>query len=427
LIPVFHGQAYYDKPPLLYWLVMASYRLFGVHDWSARLISSLAGVACVLATYWWGRRIVSPRTALAGAFILCLSPRYVYFGRMLTMNGLLGLWVTLSLASGHLALIGRRWPAWLLSAAACALGILTKGPVALVLVLVPLWLYPFCDRSIRRPPWYQWLLYLCVTLGLAAPWFVAVAARDPEFLRYFFWTHHVVRYVAPLDHEQPFWFYLPGFLLGMLPWTLLLPGMLRLLYRRWRMGEPLGAAGFFLLSALWCLLFYSASGCKRSYYILPAWPPLALALGWCLDQLLPARRTLLFSPSRLSRRFTQLILAMFVLLFAGILVLLPAYANRYSLKALVACSHPPATVPIICYPHRWDSVLFYTQRQDIRVYSGDQRPQLMANLFREPLTLVFVKSERSLREFLHDLPASLEWQPCGPEHMVTVGWVRSRR
>src|SRR5262249_41020720 len=72
LVPVRHGQDYYDKPPLLYWLVMGAYGLCGVHDWAARLVPSAAAFLCVLVTYAWGKRAVGPRAALAGALILCL-------------------------------------------------------------------------------------------------------------------------------------------------------------------------------------------------------------------------------------------------------------------------------------------------------------------------------------------------------------------
>jgi 4-amino-4-deoxy-L-arabinose transferase-like glycosyltransferase len=102
-----------------------------------------------------------------------------------------------------------------------------------------------------------------------------------EFAGDFFWTHHVVRFFAPFDHAQPFWFYVPGLLLGMLPWSLLLPPFFKFLGARSGLvarHRP-GAMGFYLLAALTCLVFFSASGCKRSGYILPVFPPLALALG----------------------------------------------------------------------------------------------------------------------------------------------------
>ncbi len=76
LIPTLHGQAYLDKPPLLYWSVMASYRLFGVHDWSARLVPGLAGVLTVLCSYLWSRRFLGTQAGLCGALILCLAPEF---------------------------------------------------------------------------------------------------------------------------------------------------------------------------------------------------------------------------------------------------------------------------------------------------------------------------------------------------------------
>ena len=120
LVPVLHGQPYLDKPPLLYWLTMLSYLVFGVHDWSARLVSSGAGFLTVLLTFLWGRRAAGTWAGLAGALVLSLSPRFIYLERLLTMDSLLAVWVVAALATGHEAIRGpvprRGW--WLLSALA---------------------------------------------------------------------------------------------------------------------------------------------------------------------------------------------------------------------------------------------------------------------------------------------------------------------
>src|SRR5437867_3335274 len=92
MTPVLHGQPYLDKPPLLYWLVMLSYSVFGVHDWAARIVPGTAGVLTVLLSYLWGRRIAGERAGLCAAMILCLSARYVYLARMLSFDTLLCLW-----------------------------------------------------------------------------------------------------------------------------------------------------------------------------------------------------------------------------------------------------------------------------------------------------------------------------------------------
>src|SRR5258707_11746700 len=79
VVPVLNQEADLDEPPLLYWLVMASYSLFGVSDAAARLVPGLAGVLTVVCTYLWGRRAVGERAAFCGALMLSLSARFVYF------------------------------------------------------------------------------------------------------------------------------------------------------------------------------------------------------------------------------------------------------------------------------------------------------------------------------------------------------------
>jgi dolichol-phosphate mannosyltransferase len=131
-----------------------------------------------------------------------------------------------------------------------------------------------------------------------------------------------MRYLAPYDHVQPVWFYLPGLFLGMLPWTLLLPPLARFLSRRpaaWAARRP-PALGFFLLAFVVCVAFFSLSACKRSGYILPAFPLLALALGCYLDAVLPrpalgatsdaGYAVLLRSPGQLAWLATVLVLAL---------------------------------------------------------------------------------------------------------------------
>jgi dolichol-phosphate mannosyltransferase len=282
IVPVLHGQAYLHKPPLLYWLVMGSYSIFGVEDWAARLVPGLAGVLLVLVTYGWGRQL-NPRAALLGAFILCLSSRFIYMGRMLSMDGLLSLWVVSALALANRAHWGDglRRPIWLLSALCCGLGLLTKGPVALVLVMIPLLIWQTLDWRTPRIKLVNWLAYLSTAGAVALPWYAAVAWQVPQFARDFFWTHHVLRFLAPIDHSEPFWFFIPSLVLGMFPWTLLLLHLGKRLFRRsegvaqWRSSS----LGFILLAGGWCVLFFSLGGCKRPSYILPAIPPLALALG----------------------------------------------------------------------------------------------------------------------------------------------------
>jgi dolichol-phosphate mannosyltransferase len=437
LVPTLHGLPYYDKPPLLYWLVMASYTVFGVHDWAARLVSSAAAFCTVLVTYFWGKRVAGGRAAFAAAMMLTLSARFVYLNRLLTMNSLLCLWVTAALAAAHVALLGPtlRWRWWLLSAGACGLGLLTKGPVALLLVGMPVLVYWLLDMRTARLKTRSWIAYLGVALLVACPWYIVLAVKEPDFTEYFLWKHNVLRYLAPFDHEKPSYYYLPDLLVGMLPWSLLLLPLARHLGRHYTSASARRppALGFSLIAAVWCLLFYSLAGSKRSGYILPAMPPLALALACYLDTLLRSsdgRETGAAASSRPPALAWGMCSAItFAVLFLSLQLVWPGYARRFSMRGQIrpyAALCRDRQVPVVCYPRRWDSVSFYLGRDDVRVYTPDRRQQLIADLRSNPRTLAFIKSDHSLDDILRDLPGSLEFVPRGRQGNVAVGWVRQR-
>jgi 4-amino-4-deoxy-L-arabinose transferase-like glycosyltransferase len=492
IVPMHHGQADYQKPPLLYWLIMASYSVVGVHEWSARLIPCAFALGTILVTFWWGNRSLGFRAGLAGAFILCLSPRFGYQARMITTDGLLCFWVVAAWALGQSAIRAPRLNVrcFVLSASACALGILTKGPVALALVAVPLFLDQVLRRGITWSMLSIWPTYVGTALAVASPWFAIMAWREPGFLREFFWTHHVVmRFLRPL-HEEPAWFYLPVLLLGMLPWTLLLPTLVRLLIRP---SESTGrqckaALGFPLLCCLWCLVFFSAASCKRVGYILPAMPTLALAVGYALDRQLAAgpliacdffRRVRaavwpywgaqgvlaagiagalvassvgLAKPAScvamatlaaagmgclayrgrgqtLQSSWIVCALSTFAVLFMAVHVLLPGYYRKFSFRAELrspAVSVHRADAAVICYPHLWDSVTFYLGHDDVRAYGPSNRNLLIADLCSRPESVLMVKSGHVLNDLLRALPDSLEFVPIGGPGLITAGLVHQR-
>jgi 4-amino-4-deoxy-L-arabinose transferase-like glycosyltransferase len=373
---------------------------------------------------------------------------------------------------------------WLLSAAACGLGVLTKGPVALALIAVPVLVYSWIDPRCARIGWRGWLEYVGMTFGVGAPWYVLMTVREPEFALDFFWKHNVLRFVQPFDHPEPVWFYLPSLLVGMLPWTLLLPGLIRFLLRHSRRtaARRPAALGFFLLCFGWALLFFSAAGCKRAVYVLPALPPLALALGCYVDVLVPQRNRafswtgLVRQGSRLAWFATALVLVgglavvlvatynellpptvgwvfavvgaaliavvyrarevswavcaatTFLVLYAGVEHVLPGYNRQFALRAELAAEAGQAgttRLAIACYPQQYDSAKFYLPQAQVRVYAVDQRQQLFDELRERPDTLLLVKSDK-VRDLLKYLPISAELVTRGKAGAVTVGRLRKR-
>jgi 4-amino-4-deoxy-L-arabinose transferase-like glycosyltransferase len=491
--PVLHGEPYYHKPALLYWLVMGCYALFGVHDWAARLVPSMAGVLIVLVTYAWASRVVGRWAAFAGAAMLCLSAKFIYQAGMLTFDAPLCLFVLSALACVHRALEGTTlklgW--WLLGAVACGFGVLTKGPVALALVVPPVAMWQLLERRGGRAGWQAWLGWLAVTGLVAGPWFVAIAWRHAAALGEFFWLHNLVRYIAPLDHEEPVWFFVPALVLGMLPWSLLLLPFAGYLLKRsasaGRRRPP--ALGFFVLAFVWIVAFFSLSGCKRAGYILPAFPFLALMLGTFVANTLvantfawlPARshpgwsrwahratlgalvvgmgvagaagvRTLLAwphvvaanlvllaifavvwqrGPSRVAwRGWAACGVAVFALLLVGVHQILPDYHRTFALRGQVRRQFELARdpgMPVVSYPKRWDSVSFYLQRDDVEVYSPARRAELIRDLRQHEQTMLFVKQGEALQDLLRALPADLEFVPRGRPGRSVVGGVVQRR
>ena len=418
IVPTLQGEPYLDKPPLFYWLVMGSYQVFGFHAWAARLVPALAVQGCILLCYFLGWRLVGERPAFWGALALGLVPGFVGMGRLLVLDGLLTFCVTLSIFSAWQALdspsLRRGW--WLLAALACGLGILAKGPIALVLLLPPLFVYRWWSG--HNPPIgaRAWLIFAGTVLLVALPWYVAICLRSPDFARYFLWVHNVERFAQPFDHVQPIWYFAPILLAGMLPATLLaLPFGRFLLAEAARHLRP-PALAYLLLMAGWCVAFFSVSGSKLPTYILPAFPPLALALGVFLAQ----------APWRGARWFRLCLGGWFVLSVLGQNVLIPAIARARSPMAdwqrMAALCCDPA-VPVICFPRHVDSVAFYLGRADFPAIHTKHLAELLAELDKHPRTVILFGHRNSLSSLKQLLPPHLKIVDSAPMGLCDVGVV----
>jgi hypothetical protein len=430
VVPYLQGEPYLDKPPLFYWLVMSSYRLFGINPAAARLVPALALHLCVLLVYLLGRRRVGERAAFRGALVLGLAPGFLSMGRLLILDGLLTLWTTLALLAAFEALGGERlrWRWWLLSGLACGLGVLTKGPVAVLLLVPPLLLHGWLAGGFCRVGLRAVLAFAAVVAAAVLPWYVAVCVRMPEFARYFLWEQNVLRFVAPFDHQHGVWFYLPIILGGLLPATLLLVPFVRFLlsgkedYATWRSPE----LGFLLLGGGWCLLFFTLSGCKLPTYVLPAFPLLALALGYFLA----------YGDWRESRWPAGVAVVAFLLMLAFHHLLLPWYARYRSPlqqpEVLVRhCGDPGASV--VCYPRPCNVVAYFLDRDDLRHYRSKEIEDLRTLVRSQPRTVILCTHRHALDGLRELLPPEVRITTTahfglGPIPGVPARWsARARR
>lgn len=430
VVPILQGQPYLDKPPLLYWLVMASYKIFGVHDWSARLVPALALHACIVLTYLLGRKLLGERAAFWGALLLAVAPGFVSVGRLLVLDGLLALWVWLSVLAAFAALQAERlrWSWWLLAAAACGLGVLTKGPIAVVLLVPPLWGYRRLGGRQAAVDWRALTAFTGVVLVVNVPWYVGVCLRAPEFAGYFFWKHNVLRFLTPFDHLEPVWYYAPLLLAGLLPATLLAWPFVRYLGSGDRQVAETRCPelGFLLLTGGWCVLFFSLSGSKLPTYILPAFPPLALATGTFVAY----GRGAGFRGPAVAVGCTALVL---VVAHYGAVPWYARHRSPMSHEHMVRQHCESSAVPVVCYPRACDSVSFYLRRDDLKQYRSKDTRAMLDFLQQQPRAVLLCTHRHSIRTLREILPqnnlriafeaplyGSAQLGPEGDCHMAVV-------
>lgn len=273
-------EPYWDKPPAVAWGTALAYRTFGISAWTTRLVSNLSALLTVMLVFCFGRLLVGFRAAWLGGVLLLLSTGFVVCGRYATMDAAITLCATTMLGSLYLAVRDDRFRSgfWLLASIACGVGLLVKGPVIGVLTVPPFLVWMAVTRNPQLWRITRWLVMAVIALSIAGPWFVTMGLTEPEFLVYFFWKHHVVRFSDAFNHREPFWFYLPVVVLGTFPASLLLPTLLPL-FRKYGPAcrqALTPATGLLAIYAAWVIGFFSLSDSKLPTYILPSFPAVAL-------------------------------------------------------------------------------------------------------------------------------------------------------
>jgi 4-amino-4-deoxy-L-arabinose transferase-like glycosyltransferase len=298
ITPRLDGIKYFEKPPLQYWATAAAIGVFGPAAWTVRAWPCLTGLLGLALAYALARRLYDRRTAWLAAIIQGGALMYFALAHFATLD--MGLCCMLQIAMSALVLLAQRapggapgaasarWRAPLLLGIGIALAVLSKGLVGIVIPAAVAALYLLAMRDWRLPwraqPWWS-LLALAV---LAAPWFVLVSARNPEFPHFFFIHEHFERYLTRVhERYQPAWFFIPVLAAGFLPWSTLLPRALRLGWHDARGGDR--ASAMLLAWAAVVFVFFSISQSKLMPYILPMFPALALLTARALAGLAPRR------------------------------------------------------------------------------------------------------------------------------------------
>ncbi|HKN72054.1 MAG TPA: glycosyltransferase family 39 protein, partial [Terriglobales bacterium] len=284
--PTLQGKAWLEKPVLYYWQAMLSFRVAGVSDQTARLPAAFDAAVLIGAIYLFLRRF-RPGSELDGALITASCAGVIGFARAAATDMPLAAAFSIALLAWYAWYESRRHIYLAAFYIALALGTLAKGPVAPALSAVIIFLFVAVKRDWRAIPRTLWLPGIAVYLAVMLPWYIAVQLRNPEFFRFFILEHNLARFSRDVyHHREPFWFYLPVFLLAMMPWTLALilavTQRVRLVWAEGKQAFSSPEASWQLFLLIWMLvpvLFFSASQSKLPGYILPAVPAGALLVA----------------------------------------------------------------------------------------------------------------------------------------------------
>ena len=273
IIPHLNYVPYIEKPPLLYWTTSLAFQFLGINEFAARLVPALSASLGVIVTYLFGRRVFDHRRGLLAAAILVTSPLYATMAQVLTTDMLLTAMLSVAFFAFFLQWReGGRW--WIALYLAIALAVLTKGPVGVVLPVVAGMLFLWRQRALRSgTEKFHVMAGILIVAAIVIPWFAVVAIKLPGFLDFYIIGEHFRRvFVASYSHDQPFYFFLPVIVVGLLPWSICLP---LLVFE----GTRCPARSWCEIVAGLVLILFSAAEAKLIPYILPAVPPIALLLA----------------------------------------------------------------------------------------------------------------------------------------------------
>ena len=347
LVPHLNGAPYSDKPPLLFWLITAGWRVLGPLDVWARLIGPVSGVASVALTMSLANRLWPERNDVRrlAPLILASTVMWWVYGTLLLFDTVLATCVLLAVIGLVDARHGRS-RGFAFVAIGIGLGILAKGPVVFIHVLPAMLLVSWWDvrrnesnESPEPARWTGWRWSLATIgttlagIAIALAWAIPAAmAGGSAYGRAIFIGQTAGRVVNSFAHRRPAWWYVPNLLWMLLPWAAwpLLWRSLKAARPRHRLaGDPgLRLCAVIAVSAL--IVFSLVSG-KQVHYLLPEVPFVALAIARLVGD--SAETT---TDERTVPRVSCMALGAFALMAVVSLAASPYIRDRYDLRPVAA-------------------------------------------------------------------------------------------
>ncbi len=365
LTPRVDGIPFFHKPPLLYWCEAAAMAVFGATPWAARSVVALHACWMLGLMVVCTRHFAGADVARRAGWVLGTSMTFLVAGQYVNTDMMVATWMATAIwcfarAFLHPSGVHANWAR--AGFVACALGVLSKGLIGLLLpgLVLVVWIaYTWQWRKILSLPWVSGLLLF---VAVALPWFVLAAREHPDMLAYMFGKHQFGRYTATtFNNARPWWFYGMAVTVLLFPWVFFAfaDGVQRLRQTLHRAPQD-AQAPWVSLCWIWVLAilgFFSIPNSKLIGYALPVMPPLAVLAAYWWQRHWASRTWGAWAFGVLS------LLGMSVATFAN------HYAGEFTLERstrevakAVRCQVGPNDVLAVVDDYPYD-VMFYAQRE----------------------------------------------------------------
>ena len=306
--PSFNSNPRFNKPPLTYWIVAASYHIFGISEWSERLPIVLAAMGLITAAFVIGRTVWGIEAGLWAAIVMAALPRFLMHSRRTSIDVFLSLFMGLTVMFFVLSeMRPERRKLWLCLMYACVgFGFMTKGPVAVVLPGAAFFIYLLIEKRLKDITRMMIPAGIAIFLAIVVPWYLLVYQKHgANYIVSFILNENIGRYTDEGWGPRRSFFYVQTMLGDLFPWSLLMIVALvcvafrgsfgEWIFGSYAVGTTSGSERAFSIArllAIWIAVivgFYSLSRNQQDQYVMPTFLAVAVLVGVLIDAFVEKR------------------------------------------------------------------------------------------------------------------------------------------
>lgn len=287
VVPTFNGELRVDKPPLHYFFMMLSYKIFGVNEFAARFFSVVMGLLTILVTYRYTRRLFNPLAALCACIVLATSTQFLFEFRLSVPDPYLIFFLTLGLFSAFTWLKEKTVLQLYIAAVAFAFAALAKGPVALGLPAICLLFWIISEKKWKTLFTWHLLPAFILLSAVTLPWYIAVhKATNGAWTKGFFIENNLNRFSDTQEgHGGLFVITILFVLIGLLPFMSFVGEAIK----KRKLVFQNDLVRFSGVVVIVFIIFFSVSKTKLPNYAMPCYPFAAIILGSYISSLIQGK------------------------------------------------------------------------------------------------------------------------------------------